>query len=276
MATFGNTATPSSGSFFDDSGNSQYGSVIGGSFPGGYITDINVYLAGHGSSATVKYAIWGTGGSLLWNSATHSIDTTVQWRNNGVSGPEGPGLFLPSGTNLRLGFWTPDNVQWIFESSGSIQFDRGRSNVADFQNDGTENTTNALGVYLTYIPVSAPTISSVTPAIGTSGSVIALVGSDFTYTTGVTVNGAAASFTVVDDTHMNVTVPAGATAGAGSIVVTNDAGSASHSFTVGQIYYGTGAAVASIKDIWYGTGAGVAKIAGVWVPDGAGGVKRIW
>lgn len=285
---YGNDNTPSTGFFFDDRGDNQMGTTFGSSFPGGYVTKIWWYGAGDGGSATVRYVIWGTGGSIIWNSATHSIAGGSRssggqaWQSNGVTGGAGqPGLQLNPGTNVRLGIWTSGNVVWTFESSGSVAYDAGHTDVASFSADGTDGSGD-FGVYLEYIPVSAPTLTSATPNVGAAGDTIALVGTQFTYATAVTIGGASASFTVVDDSHITATVPAGATPGVGTVVVTNDFGSASLPFTVGQIFYGDpsgNGTTHTIAAIWYGdpSGNGVPhKVAGVWVPSGGGGVKRVW
>jgi hypothetical protein len=67
-------------------------------------------------------------------------------------------------------------------------------------------------------------ISSFTPTSGPAGTTVTLTGTGFTGATGVTFNGAAATFTVNTDAQITVTVPAGATTG--KIAVTNPAGTA--------------------------------------------------
>lgn len=72
----------------------------------------------------------------------------------------------------------------------------------------------------------APTVSSVNPPIGpTVGGVsVTLTGADFTGTTGVTIGGVAATnVTVVSDTSITCTIPAGSAGGA-SVLVTNASG----------------------------------------------------
>jgi hypothetical protein len=82
--------------------------------------------------------------------------------------------------------------------------------------------------------MAVPTITSLTPSAGpaTGGTSVAVVGTGFTGTTGVTVGGTAAtSFNVVDDTHLTVVTEAHA-AGAANLVVTNGTGaSAPSTFT---------------------------------------------
>jgi len=74
--------------------------------------------------------------------------------------------------------------------------------------------------------MAAPTLSSVTPNFGTNngGTTLTLTGANFTGTTGVTIGGVAATgVTVVSDTSITLTCPAGS-AGTASIVVTNGSG----------------------------------------------------
>jgi hypothetical protein len=77
---------------------------------------------------------------------------------------------------------------------------------------------------LSALASSLPVISGFAPAAGTIGTAVAVTGSGLTGATGVGFNGTAASFTVVDDTHVETSVPFGATPG--KITVTTPAGSA--------------------------------------------------
>jgi hypothetical protein len=289
VATFGNTATPGTGFFFDTRSNTQYGSLVG-TFPGGYITDINVYIAGDGGSTTVKYGIWGSGGTLLWSSAGHTIGGGSRaihgqaWQTNGVSGSEGPGLYLAAGSSLRFGIWAASGVVWTYEGSGTTDFDTGESNITSFASDGTDGG-GALGVYVDYIPVSAPTISGVSPSVGTAGQTVTITGTGFTYANNLTINGATVTtYTINSDTSITATVPSGATPGAGTLVVANDAGSASIAFTVGQVRWGDASGngtVHSIVAVKFGDASGngtVHNAVGIWVPVGSPptGVKRVW
>ncbi|UOQ98714.1 FG-GAP-like repeat-containing protein [Hymenobacter sp. 5317J-9] len=67
-----------------------------------------------------------------------------------------------------------------------------------------------------------PIISSFTPTSGAVGTAVTLTGNYFTGTTAVRFNGTAATFTAVNSTTINTTVPAGATTG--PISVTNAVG----------------------------------------------------
>jgi large repetitive protein len=80
--------------------------------------------------------------------------------------------------------------------------------------------------------IVAPVVSSVVPGAGIVGDSVAIHGTGFTGTTTVSFHGTnQPTFTVIGDTEIDTTVPAGATTG--PITVTNTAGSgASSSFTV--------------------------------------------
>lgn len=69
------------------------------------------------------------------------------------------------------------------------------------------------------LDVDIPAITGFSPATAATGATVAIVGSNFTGATGVTINGKAATFTVVDDNNINAVVPAGGTL-TGNIVVT--------------------------------------------------------
>ena len=60
------------------------------------------------------------------------------------------------------------------------------------------------------------------PAAARVGGMVEVLGQDFTGTTGVSFNGAAATFTVVSDTYLTATIPNGATSG--FITVTTPSG----------------------------------------------------
>ena len=70
----------------------------------------------------------------------------------------------------------------------------------------------------------APTITSITPSSGGSGTLALIVGTDFTGTTGVTINGVAVTrFGEADDANVLVVIPAGT--GTGDVVLTTGGGS---------------------------------------------------
>ena len=95
---------------------------------------------------------------------------------------------------------------------------------------GKLSVTNAHGIGLSatdFSVISPPTIIAFTPNLGPEGTQVTIIGSNFTGTIGVTINGNVATAIIVDsDAQVRATVPIGATLGTGKIVVTNAAGSA--------------------------------------------------
>ncbi|PYU95571.1 MAG: hypothetical protein DMG25_03875 [Acidobacteria bacterium] len=77
-----------------------------------------------------------------------------------------------------------------------------------------------------------PTVTSFTPTSGAVGTTVTLTGNGFTGATAVAFNGTAAAFTVVSDTRITTTVPAGATSGAISVTNAAGTGASSSAFTV--------------------------------------------
>jgi len=82
------------------------------------------------------------------------------------------------------------------------------------------------------VTLPAPSISNFSPTSGAAGTSVSVVGTGFTGATGVKFNGAAATFSIADDSHISATVPASATTG--TITVTTAAGTAASAsaFTV--------------------------------------------
>lgn len=72
----------------------------------------------------------------------------------------------------------------------------------------------------------APQVKSFTPTSGTVGTLVTITGVSLTQTTGVTIGGKAAAFTVKSDTEVTATVPAGAK-NAEAISITTAGGTAS-------------------------------------------------
>jgi hypothetical protein len=92
--------------------------------------------------------------------------------------------------------------------------------------------TGAVQDYFTIVKGTFPIIASFTPPSGPVGTAVTITGTHFTGTTQVAFNGVAATFSVVSDTQINTTVPAGATTG--KVRVTTPAGFAdsTSNFTV--------------------------------------------
>ncbi len=279
MPTLGNSTTPTAGWDWPGSGYefaSNFTTPAGG---GILISTIHAYFATPSGASTGYVCVWSNGGTLLGSVNIGALPAGSQsaggqsWQ----AGTLGSNLYVAGNTAIWIGGYGTGNVVFSSGSGGSSNVKSvGSGGPGSFAGSGGSGIGTA-GAYVDYVALSAPTISSATPNVGTSGTSVAVVGTSFTYASAVTINGAAASFSITDDTHITATVPSGANPGVGTLVVNNPAGGGSISFTVGQIFFGPGGAPASIKAVWYGTGSGVAKIVGVWVPVIPGvSVKRIW
>lgn len=241
-------------------GSSSVGGNAGGEAPRTFTGASSI-----GQSAPVVYAsFYYAPGFATFSPSTTTTGTTVtctgsNYSAGGVSVSVG-GVSIPSvivDSDTQLHFTIPANCP-----TGTITITT---------NGGAITSSSTLHI--------TPTISGVAPTVAPPGATTVVSGSGFTQVSSVTVNGTSASYTVNSSSQITVTVPSGA-GGAGSIVVTTTGGSVTYSgFTAGQIYYGTGSAVAAIAAVWYGdaSGSGVPhKVVGVWVPNGSGGVKRVW
>jgi hypothetical protein len=87
------------------------------------------------------------------------------------------------------------------------------------------NASGANGANSLFTYVAAPTVTGVTPSSGplAGGASVTITGNHFTGATGVTIGGAAASFSVGDNNTITCTTPAGS-AGTASVLVTTPGG----------------------------------------------------
>jgi Big-like domain-containing protein/gametolysin peptidase M11/IPT/TIG domain-containing protein len=96
------------------------------------------------------------------------------------------------------------------------------------------DSTGKVGPY-TLVPVTIrnpPSVTLVYPAEGEADDVVQVFGSRFSSVFSVTIGGVPATFTIVDDGSLNVTVPAGAPIGSTQLVLSNVAGSTPAAFLV--------------------------------------------
>jgi hypothetical protein len=147
MATYGNATTPTTGSFFDNNGNSQFWSSYG-SFAGGIVSEIHVFVGGNGSATTGELCIWGLT-TLLYHSGSISFPSGAGWRQ-----VTGINTYISPQT-LNLGFWSPGFVIWEFESSGSTAFQHSLAGGPATLSPGGNEGSGQLGAYIIYTPGNA-------------------------------------------------------------------------------------------------------------------------
>lgn len=93
-------------------------------------------------------------------------------------------------------------------------------------------TTGSTVLTALYAFKVTPTLTSFTPPSGPVGTLVTLNGTGLTQTTAVTFNNTAAAFTVVSDSQVTATVPAGATTGKIKITTAGGSVTSSTNFTV--------------------------------------------
>ena len=94
------------------------------------------------------------------------------------------------------------------------------------------NTLGTGGSTENFLFIPSPSLSGFTPAVGTAGTVVTLSGKDLATVSFVSLNGKTASFSVVSDTQLAVTVPLGATRGVFSVYTLGGNVSSNGSFEV--------------------------------------------
>ena len=248
MGQLGDQNTPD---FFTVSG--TFGQAAGGAWtvpsPGIFVTQINVFAQGNGSLGVCRLYVWSNTASkadkwLLRSTGTFGMDNTYQWRRRSdisASSRVPSDGYLAAGTTIWIG---------INSSDGTLAYRGDSSGVTDIGNTGDGDFNYAgvagfgfgyLAAYVDYVPLAAPTISSVSPTAAAPGKAVTVSGTNLLHTSGVTVGGHAATFTAVNDSTLSVTLPSGIN-GSQTLVVTTPAGTASTSVIVGVGSADSGAA----------------------------------
>jgi uncharacterized repeat protein (TIGR03803 family) len=197
-----------------------YGTTIGGGYPGWGI----VFKMNSSGTLTVLHSFdLSDGGepySLMQGSDGNFYGTTYYGGNLSCGAPYGCGTVFqltPSGVLTTLhSFQSSDGVE---PTGGLVQATNGIFYGTTYRNgahgDGTIfNLDMGLGPFVTFVL-----------AAGKVGQTGGILGQGFTGTTGVSLNGIPASFTVISDTFIRATVPAGATTG--YVTVTTPSGTLS-------------------------------------------------
>jgi len=113
--------------------------------------------------------------------------------------------------------------------AGMIQSTNG--NFYGTTNNGGSGTCNDCGTVYSLSVGLAPFVKAL-PDTGRVGRVIGILGNNLTGATSVTFNGLAASFTVISDTLVKATIPAGATSGWIQVTTPNGALSSNVAFQI--------------------------------------------
>lgn len=203
--------------------------------------DNNVSLSKGGGDATQRGSWWddalrSTYDPITWSVNVNSIQidsTTLGLAFGGGTADGEAGTYDVGGTitpqkkalfilivdgSTRMGIYIPNTTITIGDAP-QIAVDAFFEITLTAQMLNSESTGNRFRFYHPGLITVAPAITSALPSGQAQGQVVNLVGTGFVGITGVTVGGVAASFTVNDTKHMDVTLPAGS-AGSAPIIVT--------------------------------------------------------
>lgn len=203
--------------------------------------DNNVSLSKGGGDATQRGSWWddalrSTYDPITWSVNVNSIQidsTTLGLAFGGGTADGEAGTYDVGGTitpqkkalfilivdgSTRMGIYIPNTTITIGDAP-QIAVDAFFEITLTAQMLNSESTGNRFRFYHPGLITVAPVITSALPSGQAAGQVVALVGTGFVGITGVTVGGVAASYTVNDTKHMDVTLPAGS-AGSAPIIVT--------------------------------------------------------
>ena len=170
------------------------------------------------------------GGGATYLTGTQNITLTAQWSAinytvdydvNGASSLVPASLTKTVGQSFTLPI-APIKTGWVFDywSDGSSTFNAAASYAMPANN-----------VVLTaQYHAPTPTITSLSTTTGSvlGGTSTTISGTNFTLTTGVTVGGAVALFTIVSDTSLSIITPTGSS-GASDVIVTTTGGTVTKS-----------------------------------------------
>ncbi|MDZ7344934.1 MAG: IPT/TIG domain-containing protein, partial [candidate division KSB1 bacterium] len=166
-------------------------------------------------------------------------NSTTPWTEGGINWDNAPvigGTPLSAAGRVTLNTWVELDVTPAITGNGIYSFGL-KNNSSDRADYSSKESANPPVLLIEMSPASStsPSIASFTPASGPIGSLVTIIGNNFSSVTNVAFAGnPASSFAVDSNTQLRATVPAGASTG--KISVTNSAGTAlsANDFTVIQ------------------------------------------
>lgn len=215
--------------------------------------DNNVSLSKGGGDATQRGSWWddalrATYDPITWSVNVNSIQIDKltlglafgDGTHNGTAGSYDVGgsitaqkkalfILIVDGSS-RMGIYIP-NVTVTIGDAPQIAVDAFFEITLSAQMLNSPTTGKRFRFYHPGLITVAPVITTALPSGQGTGQVVNLVGTAFVGVTGITVGGVAASFTVIDTKHIDVTVPAGSAGSAPIVVTTINGTSSSQAYT---------------------------------------------
>lgn len=221
-------------------------SIVGGH---AYALDAWYYEYGGGANATLTYSpdngsTWETVPPSFFTSLPGATITSISPLVGSMAGGTNltiTGTAFVSGATVTVGGGTCTNVAFVSETSLTCRTPSGSLGVADVtvRNPDTQQATK-IGAFTYQIPISNPTINSVSPATGTTAERIwiDIVGTGFVSGSTVTVGGSPCSPNIFLSANALTCFNPSGLFGAQDIVITNpDSGSVTK--TRGFTFQGT-------------------------------------
>lgn len=136
----------------------------------GWVTGIVFYASGDGAGTTLYGCVWAPGGSLLFNSSGISCGSGSRALNSQAWRTGSVGVFLASGTQIRIGWQKPTGSTMVWSENGSSGGTWGYNGTVPGSYSNCA-TVGAIGAYITYNAITAP--SATTNAATSVGSTTA-------------------------------------------------------------------------------------------------------
>jgi YD repeat-containing protein len=200
------------------------------------ISSVSPNPLGIGQSVTVSGTNFSTSGSVTFNGVTAS---TTSWTSTAIIatvpvGTTAGNVVVTAGGHSSAGFpFTLNNgpVNYFYDDLGRL------TGVVDVNGAAAEYSYDAVGNIVSISRFTATQVSVInfSPESGAVGAAVSINGTGFSTTPSqntVKFNGTTASVTSASNTHLQVTVPSGATTGPISVTSPNGTATSSTNFTV--------------------------------------------
>jgi len=214
---------PGTGSIYwvSDIPSSPHGQIMH-YFSGSTFTESGPYPTNGGANPSIQL-------SAIFGKNAHSIFAC----GTGTTSLLGAHVYsLQTLNNAGPGTWTEETLPASATGGGAGLFAIWGNPATGLVVAAGSNSTSASTAYFR-APSAAPTITSFNPTSGFPGDTINVVGTGFSVSVEVDVNGLnAGAYTIVDDSHLHFTIPANATTGPIKVINPDTSGQSSTNLTI--------------------------------------------